>query len=200
MTDQEKNLPNDEGNGKKPVGDERTFTQSEVNVIVQDRLARERKQYDDYDEAKAKATKWDEYDKSQKTEAQKAIEDKEAAERRAEAAMNKANQRLIQAEFISVASGLGVAHPEDAFALSDRSTVEISDDGKVSGVEPLVKLLVDSGRLPLTGKPKAPGLDGGAGDHDRKMDKEPELSPEELSIARKMNLTPDEYRKYKEKE
>ena len=53
---------------------EKTFTQADVDRIVSERLDRERGKYADYDELKAKATKFDEAEEAQKTELQKANE------------------------------------------------------------------------------------------------------------------------------
>lgn len=51
---------------------ERTFTQSEMNAILQERLARERGKYADYEALKAKAEQFDRADEAEKTELQKA--------------------------------------------------------------------------------------------------------------------------------
>ena len=40
--------------------EQRTFTQAEMNAIIQDRLTRERGKYADYEALKAKAAKFDE--------------------------------------------------------------------------------------------------------------------------------------------
>lgn len=53
---------------------ERTFTQTELDAIVRDRLAREKGKYADYDEIKAKALKFDEAEEANKTELQKATD------------------------------------------------------------------------------------------------------------------------------
>lgn len=54
----------------------KTFTQEEVNGIVNDRLARERKKYDgiDLEALKSKAAKFDEMEEANKTELEKANE------------------------------------------------------------------------------------------------------------------------------
>lgn len=56
------------------AGGERTFTQSEMNAILADRLARERGKYADYDALKAKAEQFDKAEEAGKTELQKANE------------------------------------------------------------------------------------------------------------------------------
>ena len=47
---------------------ERVFTQSEMNAIIQDRVARERSKYADYDALKAKAQQFDAAQEAGKTE------------------------------------------------------------------------------------------------------------------------------------
>jgi hypothetical protein len=53
---------------------ERTFTQTELDAIVRDRLQRERNKYADYEAYKEKAEKFDAAEEAQKTELQKATE------------------------------------------------------------------------------------------------------------------------------
>ena len=186
-----KESPDVTGDGEQPEG-ERRFTQQELDALIRDRLARERSKYSDYDDLKDKAAKADEYEEAQKSELQKAQEAVEKAEQREKDALERANERLIRAEFIAAAAKLKASHPGDAFALADRSAIEISEGGKVSGVEEVVKQLVESGRLPTTEKPKAPNLDGGSGSGERAGDSKP-LSAEEKAMAKKLGLTPEQY-------
>ena len=65
---------NQETNGTETESQVKTFTQDEVNAIVADRLSRERAKYTDYDDLKDKASKYAEFEESQKTELQKATE------------------------------------------------------------------------------------------------------------------------------
>jgi len=53
---------------------EKTFTQAELDAIVKDRLKRDREKYADYDDLKAKASKYDEIEQANKTELEKANE------------------------------------------------------------------------------------------------------------------------------
>ena len=53
---------------------ERTFTQTELDTIVRDRLQRERNKYADYEAYKEKAEKFDAAEEARKTELQKATE------------------------------------------------------------------------------------------------------------------------------
>lgn len=53
------------------MADDKTFTQAEMDSIIEGRLARERQKYADYDDLKEKASKYDEYQAQNKTELQK---------------------------------------------------------------------------------------------------------------------------------
>lgn len=55
-------------------GSEKTFTQAELDQIVQDRLKREREKYGDYDALKEKAERLDKIEEDAKSELQKATE------------------------------------------------------------------------------------------------------------------------------
>ena len=59
---------------KTTGGSDKTFTQADVDAIVDKRLAREREKYADYDAIKAKAAKFDEAEQAAKSELQKAQE------------------------------------------------------------------------------------------------------------------------------
>ena len=59
---------------------ERTFTQAELDQIVQDRLQRERNKYSDYESMREKAARLDEIEEASKTELQKATERAEKLE------------------------------------------------------------------------------------------------------------------------
>ncbi|MDU0071751.1 MULTISPECIES: Clp protease ClpB [Bacillus] len=68
--------------------------------------------------------------------------------------LQKANEReKIRNEFIKVATSNDIAYIDDALALADLSAVKV-EDGKVVGVEDVVKTLVDN--KPFLVKKKAP--------------------------------------------
>lgn len=52
----------------------KTFTQDELNEILNDRLGREKAKYSDYEDLKSKAAKLDEIEEASKSELQKATE------------------------------------------------------------------------------------------------------------------------------
>lgn len=70
---------NSNNTGQEPG---KTFTQEELDTIVQQRLAREREKYPDYDIMKKKAEKFDKIEEESKTELQKAQESANALKKR----------------------------------------------------------------------------------------------------------------------
>lgn len=137
---------------------QKTFTQEELDKIVADRIARERKKYDkfsDYDELKKKAEEYekaeDERKKAEMTaqerlEAEKAEAQRKAqeAEEAAQRAMTAANQRLVKSEFKLLAKEAGIRADalEDAFKLADVSGVTVDEDGNVDGVKAVIESLI----------------------------------------------------------
>ena len=63
---------------------ERTFTQSEMEAIIGERLKRERAKYANYDELAQKAKAFDEAEEASKSELQKAVEERDALKARIE--------------------------------------------------------------------------------------------------------------------
>ena len=129
------------------------------------------------------------------TETEKLTKERDDALAAAKKADENARNTLTRAAFIAEAAKLGAVHPEDAFALADRSDVEIDENGKITGVAEAVKVLVEAGRLPIAAG-GAPNLDGGAGGNG-KHEKKVVLTPEELAIAKKMRIKPEDYAKQK---
>ena len=60
------------------AGTEKTFTQAEIDAIIEGRLAREKQKYADYESLKEKADKYDEFQQQNKSELQKATEKADA--------------------------------------------------------------------------------------------------------------------------
>lgn len=153
-----------EGDEPNPEQDPKPETklvpQDEVDRIVAERLARERKKYEkyaDYDDLKTKLTEFEkaeaerkqsELSVAERLEAEKADALKKAqeAEERGNAAITAANQRLINAEFKALAREANV--PADRLAaalrLADLSGVTVGEDGEPSGVADAIKALVEA--------------------------------------------------------
>jgi hypothetical protein len=100
---------------------EKTFTQADVDRIVQDRVARTKASFADYDELKT-------FKESSKTEQQRAIDAAKAEG--ANEVTGKFTTRIVNAEIKATAAALDFADPKDAIALfGDISDVKIGDDG-----------------------------------------------------------------------
>lgn len=133
----------------------KTFTQEDLDKIVADRIARERKKYADYDEIKKKAEEYEQAEAERKKaemtaqerlEAEKAeaLRKAQEAEEAAQRTMSTANQRLIKSEFKLLAKEAGVRADalEDAFKLADVSGVTVDEDGNVDGVKAVIEALI----------------------------------------------------------
>ena len=83
---------------KTQAPETRTFTQDELNAIVNDRLSREKAKYADYAELKAKASKLDEIEEANKSELQKVSERAAAFEKELNALKRENEIRAIRAE------------------------------------------------------------------------------------------------------
>jgi hypothetical protein len=135
----------------------KTFTQAELDKIVADRIAREKKKlekYADYDDVKTKLSEFEKFEEERKKaemtvqerlEAEKAEAEKRAqeSEERANKALEAANKRLLKSEFRLLAKELGVRKDalDDAFVLADLSTVEVDEEGNVQGVQEALESL-----------------------------------------------------------
>ncbi|MFT8650510.1 MAG: hypothetical protein ABF792_08705 [Bifidobacterium psychraerophilum] len=87
-------------------------SQEEMDEIIENRLARERRKYSDYDQLKATKAEMDQWKQSQLTEQEKAIE---AAKTEASAATaSKYEQRIAAAEIRLQAQARGFHDPADA--------------------------------------------------------------------------------------
>ncbi len=113
-----------EGAESAPVEAEKKFTQADIDRVVQDRLARERQRYSDYDDLKAKVD-------AQKSEAEKAIE--AARAEGAKEVASKYQKRLFEAEVRSHAAALKFRDTGDALSVFGDSEGLVSDDGSVDG-------------------------------------------------------------------
>jgi hypothetical protein len=184
----------------------KTFTQEELDKIVADRIARERKKLEkfaDYDDLKAKAA---EYERQLEEKRLAEMSEKERAEELAkkyeaeklqlaqelETLRESIKQEKINAEFIRVATSHNIAYIDDAFRLADLAAVKIDDDGKVVGMEEVVKALVEHKPF-LLGSKKTPQTIGGPTIHDNDSTKKTaeQLLQEAADKARKSGKPED---------
>lgn len=158
----------------------KTFSQEDLDKIVADRIARERKKYADYEDVKKKA---EEYEKALEEKRLAELSEKERLEELAkkyeaekqtlsselEQMRESVKREKIVNEFIKVATALNIAYIDDALKLADLSAVTVDEEG-VKGVKEAVEALVQhkpfllsqSKKEPKTiGSPSNPNPDGG---------------------------------------
>ena len=86
-------------------GQTRTFTQEELNAIVGKRLAEEKSKFADYEDLKAKASKFDEMEEANKSELQKATERANALETELKG-LKKAEEVRLMRENVAKETGI----------------------------------------------------------------------------------------------
>lgn len=140
-------MPNENDNATQgaPAEQERTFTQSELDAIVRDRLKREREKYADYADLQKKATAYDEAQEAAKSELQRAVERAEKAEtelagikqeqERAALVAKLAAEKGVSAEMLSRMAG-DVTENAEWLAAHDAAKPKypsVTDRGEVQG-------------------------------------------------------------------
>lgn len=161
----------------------KTFTQEELDKIVADRIARERKKYEkyaDYDDLKKRAEEYEkvleerrlsEMSEKERLEeiAKKYEAEKQTLASELEQVRESVKRERVVNEFIKVATALNVAYIDDALKLADLSAVTVDEEG-VKGVKEAVEalvqhkpfLLAQAKKEPKTiGNPSNPNPDGG---------------------------------------
>ena len=121
---------------------EKTFSQADVDRIVQDRVGRERAKYADFDAYKQKAEKFDELEEAQKSELQKANERAESLQKQVDALNRAESVRKVReavASETNVPIALLTGEDEETCRAQAQAALEFA---KPSGNYPAVK---DSG-------------------------------------------------------
>lgn len=108
---------------------EKMLTQSQVDKLVAERLARATAKYADYAELKAKAAKHDEVIESQRSEQERAVE--AARKEGADSVRATANAQLVAYAALALAAEIEFRSPGLAVKAVDLSKVEVSEDGVV---------------------------------------------------------------------
>jgi hypothetical protein len=176
MADEPSTPANDGANAdaQAPAGsDSRTFTQEQVDQLIEQRLNRVRAQFKGHDELKAKAERFDALENERRSEAEKLVAALEKANRSAQeaqerekAATERAHSTLIRAAVVSEAAKQRAVDPDAVYALLDKSKLTIGDGDQVDGasVADAVKGLLDERSYLLPANGPRPGFDGGARD------------------------------------
>ena len=157
------------------AGTMRALSQADIDEIVEARLKRERKKYEDYDDLKAAAEKLAQIEAENQSEMERAIARAEKAEKQlAETQASMAEER-IRSAIISEASKKGAADPADIALLISRDGIAL-EDGKVTGVQDAVQALAEAKPSYFAGTDEPGPADAGArlpapppGDHDPEL-------------------------------
>lgn len=157
MTDDSGTPP---GTGQ-PGDDDRRYTETEVERIVQDRLKRARIDVEGIDQLRAQAEQIPRLEARIQTLSRERDSAREESQRNAE----RADSSLLRAEVVSAATRAGAVDPEDVFRLLPDGAVTL-EEGRVVGAEEAVKALSESkGHLfGSTAGRRPSGGDGGARD------------------------------------
>lgn len=166
----------DHATGKSGGSDDRTFSQADIDRIFNDRLARERRKLADEVRADLRKQWDDEQHRKQQEEQQefkplyeKALEDKTAAERKADEVAAQYRTRLAKVQIEKAAENTRLAAPTVAYKLIDFDQVQYTEDGDPTNIPALVKKLAedypdlvkpeDTKRNGIEDTPKANGQD-----------------------------------------
>lgn len=159
-----------------PAPPAQTFSQEDVNRIVQERLARETAKFADYEDLKTKATKLDEIEAASQTETQRLQAAADAAKAEADAAkqeganaLSTAHSLLKNATLTAEATAAGVSVPAAAVALlgtdaafkEHMGKVTVGDDGQVTGAKEAITALIEAQPNLVGTTPRPGGGDGG---------------------------------------
>lgn len=135
--------------------DDKTFTQDQLNAIVEERLKRERAKFDGYDDLKRQAEELAELKKKDQTAAQQAEGKLTAAEKRAAEAEAKAVDLEARVMRMEVASSKGLTSAQ-AKRLAGTSREELEKDA-----EELLETFGGNGQGGSTPRKPAEDLRGG---------------------------------------
>lgn len=147
----------------------KTFTQEDIDTIVNERLKREKKKYEGIDVAEYKKLKKaaDDKEEAEKSELQKAQDKLTALEKEKESTLSIANKRLILAEFKVLAKEKGIKYVNDAYKLADLSTIEVKEDGTIEGLDEIVESLITEKPFLVDGEEDSKGGTGKIGNKSK---------------------------------
>lgn len=142
---------------------ERSFSQSDVDRIVAERLRRAKSEPPaDYEELKAAKLKLDELEAASQTEAEKAVARAEKAEKERDEALSSAKETALRSAILAEAAKADrkVVDPEAVVTLLDRSTLELDKDGNPKNIAEAMDSLLEQ-------RPYLVAAGGSRGDADQ---------------------------------
>jgi hypothetical protein len=172
----------------------RAFSQQDVDRIVQDRLARDRRDRPsdtEIQQLREAQSRLSEIEAANKSELEKEREAREAAEKRATELDARAREISLRASIIAEAArpDRRVVDPDAVVALIDRTSLELDDDGVPTNIASAMDSLLESRPYLVAQEPGARGnADQGARKGGSKQLSRADLqsmSPEAIVAARK---------------
>ena len=123
-----------------PAQETTAFTQADVDRILKERLAQERKKYSDYDTLKAKVQ---EVEAASLSEAEKTAKRLQELEAQNQQLASERRELSIRAAITEAAAAAGL--PADAaYRLIDKTALTTADDGTIQNAAELVKGVVEA--------------------------------------------------------
>lgn len=170
----------------------KTFTQEDLDKIVEQRLSRERKKFSDYEDLKAKAAKADELEAEKLSELEKAQKRADDAEAALETLKATAKSEALKSAIREAARDAGAdpASVLDALQGSASDLLELDADGKPTDMAATMeKLLEQRPNLKVATERPTPSADQGArggGAEIAQLTREDlaNMSPQEIVQAR----------------
>ncbi len=148
--------------GQQTDKGEKTFTQADLNKLIDERLTRERAKYADYADLKKAADQWKQHEDAQKSEVEKLQAQIADWQNRATQADTARKQTLIKSSVMAEAGKQGVPADriEAAYKLLNVSDLKIEADDAIPNLsEAVARLLTDNPFLvaqTTPGKPPTP--------------------------------------------
>ncbi|MGE6488507.1 phage scaffolding protein [Paenisporosarcina sp. NPDC076898] len=170
---EENNLHEDkqlDGNNNEDA--DKTFTKAELEEIIKKRVARIKNEPPaDYDELKSKLKEYEEKDLTEFDKIKQQLTDKESHAATLEKELNemKAQQtknQIVNA-FKTAAKEAKIKYVDDAMKLIDMSAFTIGEDGKIEGLEDVVKTLAEEKPFLLSEESAEIGTPSNPGNQDR---------------------------------
>lgn len=167
----------------------KTFTQAELDKIVQERLARAKAEPPaDYEDLKAAKAKLDELEAANATELEKATKRAEEAEQKAAKAETAAKETRLTSAILAEASKADrkVVDPDAVLTLLDRSKLELDADGNPTNIAAAVDSLLEAKPYLAGGGTRVVGdVDQGArgGDKVTQLQSTEGMSAEQIAEA-----------------
>ena len=178
------NQPEPDGEGQQ-----RTFSQEEMNRIQAQTRREVRNQYADYNQLKDRAAKADELEQAQLSEQEKLEARAVEAERKAASAADQIAAAMIASEVKVRAAQLGIIDPDAALLLVDRANVRYSEEDGVTGVDAALTQLMEDKPYLKGGPNRAPNLNPQSGEVAPTV----RLSEDQREAAKLMGMTEAEY-------